>query len=248
MWRSLLSSVLEYIMPGTMITGANPRREGLIEALLLYMVLFLPALIASGSAVPSLDDPAWHLNYWILGLPQAVFLLWGLGRRGVLADRGCKKTPLSVVLRVPALAVAALGAGWILLIVMALPSMVGLGAASDWKSLPYSFTRPALLPLAAFTCIVTGYREETFFRGWLQPDLEESGFRSWLAILVSAALFAVLHAWEGWRGITATFVVGILFAWRYSRRRDLHEIALAHGAYNFIAMALSLLASPRPTG
>ncbi len=234
-------------MPAKMITGERPRRDGLIESLLLYAVLFMPALMATGAA-PALDELSWYVTYWILGLPQIGLLGWGLKRRGVIAERGAAKPSPSVAFRAPALALAALGAGWIVLIFLAMPSVLGFGDASEWKSVPYVFTRVSYLPLAITTSFITGYREELFFRGWLQSDFADAGLRGWAPVALSAAMFGVLHMWQGWRGIAATTVVGFLFAWRYAKRRDLHEIAIAHGVYNSIAMALSLLVASRSAG
>ncbi len=229
-----------------MITGAQERRRGLVETLLLYAALFLPTLANAPGYRPGLDSPSWHAAYWLSALPQAFFLLWGLHRRGLLAARGGGMPAASIVWRAPLLALVCLALAYGLACAGYLPSIIGMADGYAIPERPYALTKPALLPLALCTSLMTGYREEVFFRGWLQADVEAAGAPPAAAMGISALGFAVLHAWEGWIGMLTALGLGLLLAWRYAARRDLHEAALGHALYDFAAMVLSLLSPAGP--
>ncbi|GHU64700.1 hypothetical protein FACS189447_02100 [Spirochaetia bacterium] len=84
----------------------------------------------------------------------------------------------------------------------------------------------------AFSCLGTGYLEESYFRYYLLTKLEEAVSLSWIRVLVSVAFFALCHVYEGPWGILNALLAGILLAVLYERYKSLHGIALAHGAYN----------------
>ncbi len=92
--------------------------------------------------------------------------------------------------------------------------------------------------------------EECIYRGLLQSALVE-GFRGrrWPAILVTSAVFSVIHynAVEP-PALAALFVLAIAFGWLYERTGSLWPGILVHALFNAfnLAIALLLLAPPPP--
>ena len=74
--------------------------------------------------------------------------------------------------------------------------------------------------------------EEAFFRGYVLARLDGPGWRRAAAILVSAALFALLH--DRW---LAAFLSGIVFSLVMLRRGRLGDAVAAHAAANLVLAA-----------
>jgi len=81
--------------------------------------------------------------------------------------------------------------------------------------------------------------EELIYRGFLQALLEKFSGSAIVAVLGSAALFAVAHLYQGRRGMVATSVVGVIFsvfrAWTGSLMPSLISHFVADLAVGFIA-------------
>jgi membrane protease YdiL (CAAX protease family) len=84
----------------------------------------------------------------------------------------------------------------------------------------------------AFSCLGTGYLEESYFRYYLLTKLKETVSLRWVRVFVSTAFFALCHVYEGPWGVLNALLAGILLAVLYERCKSLHGVALAHGAYN----------------
>jgi membrane protease YdiL (CAAX protease family) len=69
--------------------------------------------------------------------------------------------------------------------------------------------------------------------------LEEAGNSLGIRVLSSTLLFAVCHIYEGPFGLLNSILAALILSFVYTRYRSLHGVALAHGAYNFIAYVLS---------
>jgi exosortase E/protease (VPEID-CTERM system) len=102
------------------------------------------------------------------------------------------------------------------------------------KSLPAGWAA-AWLAFRVFGSVVTGpLAEELAFRGYLTRRLMDADFEkvplgrfSWPSLLVSSALFGVLHG--RW---LAGFLAGLAYAWVLSRRGRLSDAVLAHAVTN----------------
>ena len=117
------------------------------------------------------------------------------------------------------------------------------GAPLLVRGFRWSLARPSQLPLAILFGITAGYREEFFFRSYLMGRLGEAGLPGWAGIALSTALFAAGHLYEGVLGLVTTAGIGLIFALVYLRTRNLHVVALSHGLYNTLSLAMSLLSS-----
>lgn len=97
------------------------------------------------------------------------------------------------------------------------------------------FTSPeAGYVLAVFGIGVAPFVEELVFRGFFYPVFE----RRWglgPAVLLTAVLFAVIHAaqlWGGWQELAAIFIVGLVFSYSRGRTGSLVPSYLMHLGYN----------------
>lgn len=103
--------------------------------------------------------------------------------------------------------------------------------------------RSALL-LMAMGILIAPLVEETIFRGYLYPVLARSFGIGW-AVLVTGALFGLLHApqlWGGWGQIFLLILVGIVFTYVRALSRTVVASYLLHLSYNsflFAAFAIS---------
>lgn len=94
---------------------------------------------------------------------------------------------------------------------------------------------PQGLPIAlsiASLVLVAAFEEELFFRGYLIPRLEELTGKTWVAIVVSAAVFGGGHFYQGMIGGLGAFLFGLLFGVVFTARRSIWPLTLAHAALN----------------
>lgn len=79
--------------------------------------------------------------------------------------------------------------------------------------------------------------EEWLCRGLILRGLKNTGMRPWLAIVLSALFFALIHG-NPWQGIPA-FMLGCLFGYVYHKTGSLRLPILMHFTNNFISILLS---------
>lgn len=101
---------------------------------------------------------------------------------------------------------------------------------------PAGFTWFSAVVTVFLASIVAPFVEEFLFRGLVHRWISErTGM--WIAIPVSAAIFAVLHGIP--LLIPPLFVVGCLLAWVYEKSRSIWPCIVLHGIYNGV-MTVSL--------
>lgn len=178
----------------------------------------------------------------LAGVPQVLLMIYIVRIQPGWSPRRWGLAPLVPLdtVRVAALGALCLGAG---LLLAALPRLL----PPSWgpfllRGLRWSLRSPAEVPLATAFSIVAGYREEFFFRSYLLGRLDEAGLPAWACVALSTALFAAGHIYEGVLGVLITAVIGLGLALAYLRTRSLHVVALAHGLYNVLSLAVGLLA------
>jgi membrane protease YdiL (CAAX protease family) len=208
----------------------------LVEPLILYLVLFLPGTLPN---TPSPDFITFSANreftrmffynipafalIWYLVLQKKSLREWGLG----LPGRG---DFFSLLFAFPGLVLIGLAISLISPLFTDAPSGPGIGApenASGWLVL-------------LFSCISTGYLEESFFRFYLLTIPGEPGVKPGRLVFVSTLLFALCHAYEGPWGVLNAVLAGTFLALIFLHHRSLHGIALAHGFYNAVVYALGV--------
>jgi membrane protease YdiL (CAAX protease family) len=99
--------------------------------------------------------------------------------------------------------------------------------------------------LLAFSAIVLApVTEEIFFRGLCQSVLRKYLKRPWAAVLITAALFAAMHATSELPALPALMILGIVLGYNYERTGRLWAPILIHSMFN----ALSIVAAWRAAG
>ncbi len=83
--------------------------------------------------------------------------------------------------------------------------------------------------------ILVPFAEELYFRGVLYPWLR-SHLRPWVAIVINAALFGVLHGEISLA--VATFAMGMILAWFYERTASIWPSVLIHVINNSSKLVL----------
>jgi membrane protease YdiL (CAAX protease family) len=107
------------------------------------------------------------------------------------------------------------------------------------KLMPANSTLEILLLL-----IPVAIEEELLFRGLLIPYLHRVGCTWTVAILISTAVFAVLHFNQGWLGIIQVFGVGAVLGTCFVLTRSLLAVVLAHFVFDFLQLQLARAVKP----
>jgi hypothetical protein len=91
------------------------------------------------------------------------------------------------------------------------------------------------------SCLSAGYLEESFFRFYLSDRLKKFGF--YPAMLMSSVSFAYCHMYEGVFGVANALLAGLFLFFIFNKRKrgdgtqTLCAVAFAHGAYNALVYA-----------
>jgi membrane protease YdiL (CAAX protease family) len=193
--------------------------------------------LLSKPALESRERIAIFVSTILVQWPAALVVLWRCRARGVSFDR------LGLALPDPALCLAVT---FLLSLVLVLVQFAGLrrmarlpqekqGLLGDIarKLMPASaLERRYFLALVATVAIC----EEFLYRGFALAVLDDSlpGLVFGGAVL-SSALFAVAHIYQGRRGLVTTFVVGMIFAGAREYTGSLAPSIAAHFAADLVA-------------
>jgi uncharacterized protein len=124
--------------------------------------------------------------------------------------------------------------GWVAGIIVVVVARLILGHAPvQPEQIPSSVEGPSLLLSAIVVVVAAPIGEEVFFRGFLFQGLRQR-FPLWPAVLISAAVFALVH-WSPLL-IFALFPVGIGLALIYEHRRSLLSSIVAHAVFNLVGI------------
>lgn len=216
------------------------------EIAILFALLFLPGYLAQQNVHdPRLfESVTFHLSFWVLAIPQILIVLHVLELQKLRDHPLIGLRPLSLravgggflgVLGIPALLLP-LG-----LLFLLLPESWSSSLLEDFR---FRLTNPQMLPLVAATFFIVGYREELFFRSYLIGRMEDAGASPWLSVPASTLLFALGHVYQGVSGFAVALVLGLYFAFLFRKTRNLHVVAIAHGAYNTLALLVYSLVLP----
>ena len=171
----------------------------------------------------------------------AGIILWRTGARGIsLASLGFQIPNGGIVALFSVLLAALILANQLVSL-----SRISRGAGGQQGILPELarkvFPQDFVERLVFFAVVITvSLCEELIYRGFAQYVFRNSLWDSALAgILASAALFALAHAYQGKKGVAATFIVGALFSAVRSWTGSLLPPILAHFLADFTAGMLA---------
>ncbi len=101
-----------------------------------------------------------------------------------------------------------------------------------------AYRTAGFLPLLAFALIVAApVVEETFFRGFMYTSLAASRVGHVGAVLLTAAVWALIHFQYGWFGIACIFVDGLFLGLVRWRTGSATLTTVLHAITNLVAMA-----------
>ncbi len=217
----------------------------IIEIVLFFTAFYLPGYLAQNAQVdPSIfNNPVFHFTYITSALPQIALLLFILFLRRknektfseVLHRFGINPPRLSLLWKTAAavggLLVLAFLGGFLHL----LPPV---GENEAFQPIRWELSRLALIPLVLITSLVTGYREEMFFRSYLITRFEGLSVPIAGRLLLPSVLFALGHVYQGITAAVITFCIGFYLSVLFLKFKDLHMLAIGHGLYNFLSLIL----------
>ncbi|WP_336963452.1 type II CAAX endopeptidase family protein [Chryseobacterium contaminans] len=91
--------------------------------------------------------------------------------------------------------------------------------------------------LIIFTCLTAGAVEELLMRGFIQPRIEKIYNSPLAGILVSAALFGILHSTYGTIGqVIVPFFIGVVFAMFYKKYSNIKILIACHFMIDFVTL------------
>ena len=104
--------------------------------------------------------------------------------------------------------------------------------------------------LWVLVCLSAGIGEEWVYRGFVLHYLTAAwpGLAGWAVLLVAAAVFGLAHAYQGWRGVLATAVVGLLLSVLYLGTGNLLLPMLLHTLIDLHVLLLLPAVRPTSTG
>ena len=204
-----------------------------MEPMILYFVLFFPGVLNSSIREVTTIIPysiLRELSRTITYTIPALALLWYLisdknGFSALEEEKPCKNDIFPFIIGLPGLIAIGLG----------LSLLITFFSGSHNLTMPPKIEAPHNIAgwvVLVFSCLGTGYLEESYFRFYLLTKLENYLPQVVFRIMLSTALFAVCHIYEGPWGIANAVLAGVLLSVLFVRFRSLHSVALAHGAYN----------------
>ncbi len=112
----------------------------------------------------------------------------------------------------------------------------GLIASGDryHTPLPIDYLDYGLLIAASFA---NGFGEELVMRGFLLPQFETLLRSTWKSLLITAALFASYHVYQGALGVSYVFFIGLLYGTIFWVTRRLWPLVLAHAIADFASIS-----------
>jgi CAAX protease family protein len=125
--------------------------------------------------------------------------------------------------------------------------LAGRSIVDPFQSDIYEAAQKAnLFPLLLFAItVLIPIGEESLFRGFLFRGWLQSPRSAWPVIVLTAALFAIIHVQYDWFLIGQVFVFGVLFGWMRWITGSTLLTMLLHGLVNLEGMIETLLTATR---
>lgn len=128
---------------------------------------------------------------------------------------------------------------WILILVLFAAGMEALNHILE-RPIPEwmisSYASAGIVPLFWITLVVAApVFEELLFRGFLFEGLRYSALGSVGAVLITSALWAVIHIQYEWVEVVTIFAIGIIFGIAKIKTNSLYTVIILHALMNFVA-------------
>ena len=86
--------------------------------------------------------------------------------------------------------------------------------------------------------IANGFAEELVIRTYLLSRLEALLKSTTLAVLITTAMFASYHIYQGMESAIGIFFLGLVYAIAFVRLRSLWPLAIAHAVTDMVGLAM----------
>jgi len=208
------------------------------EALILYIVLFFSG--TAGSFLNGAQKADFSITAQIAGILLHIIpslaLIWYLVLKARRIEdwiiRPGRKDLVSVLVTLPCLLLIGAATYFVSLFIG------GAQAQISPNSSPSGV--PGWIVLCVW-CICAAYLEESYFRYYLLTRNDELNLDSSSALVLSTALFAICHIYEGPWGFLNAALSGAFLCFIFLRLNSLHGTAIAHGLYNILAYAVNMI-------
>ena len=224
---------------------ASPRHTARFVAVFLGISALLAVGAMRAGASPGATDPARnHVGQYFGMLAFLWGLLWfawrGLRARGttlrdLVGDRW--RSPVGVLMTIVTAITFLLVANGILYIAKHGLALVGQSNAAESQRtnallLPHGWLEIALWVLLSASA---GFCEEIVFRGYLQRQFSALTRNEPAGLAISALVFGLGHAYQGWRSVALITLYGLLFGLLARVTRTLRPGILAHALQDLIS-------------
>ena len=221
------------------------------EGMLLFFVLFFPAVYASGFPAMTATvevipfsitrELGRTLTYslpslillWYLASDRSVSKISKFSSPSVFLKRLRKKDFFTFAVALPGLILINVSISTLLSIVShaySLPMPPGIGApgnAPGWA-------------VMVISSLGTGYLEESYFRYYLLSKLRRTLPGTMPRVFLSTFLFAICHMNNGPFAVLNAALAGLFLSMLFIRYRSLHGIAWAHAVHNMFVYTMGI--------
>ncbi len=217
------------------------------EPLLLYFVLFFPSIFTNNNTIVTFFTSVSSLgSYIIISIPQILLILyffyikkWDFKENSI--TKHFLKTVLLIIIYTILLLIISNTAALVLIMTGAMQAVSKINSIKQ------------LIPLYLAVSLITGYREELFFRSYLinffektannQNMLNHDRINKMALVMVISLMFSICHIAQGIGGIIISFLNSLLLCFIFFKHKNIHINALSHALYNFFVLLASIFAS-----
>ena len=111
--------------------------------------------------------------------------------------------------------------------------------ANPFRTMSTEGASPYVTLILIFSAsIANGFTEELAMRAYLIPRLSKLTGSDAVAVILTSALFAIYHMYQGRYGIISALLIGLIFGSYFVRTKRFWPIALAHIFMDIIPLAM----------
>jgi len=221
-----------------------------IEALILYILLFLPDSIA-GSDTREFSAAAECVKILMRSIPSLI-LVWYLilkqaGKESAYNE--VSQTEKAIIIKSSRLPL--FGIKDFISVLITLPCLILIGILMSYlsslaggTSAGFIIFRPSTVTgwiTLCVSCFVSAYLEESYFRYYLLTKRESFNLSVPGITALSVVLFSLCHVYAGFWGFLNALISGALLCFIFLKFKALHGIAVSHGLYNILAVILNTI-------
>jgi membrane protease YdiL (CAAX protease family) len=220
--------------------ACQPSRKALVLELGVFLFLIVPSMVlsyfvAGGDKIGFVLLALSTIFRDLALLSLILFLAWRdkepLSRLGLKAKGVDRNILLGLALYVPFL--------FAISIVEQLLTAAGMPSSREPGPSYFPVGGHGQLILAVVLVAVVAVSEETIFRGYLILRLQMVTRSTPAAVLLSSAIFALGHGYEGSLGVVTVGVMGLVFSLIYLWRQSLVAPIVLHFVQDFLAVVVA---------